>query len=107
MAFRNHPSKSINLNSGILSLLGYYTFAANPAMLSIVHTGCLARLTWPVNLRHRDWSAIIGAMLFADESWRAVQVRRGRNLEVLTIVWNSLEAVIGVIAGLVAGSIAL
>jgi len=34
-------------------------------------------------------------------------VRRGRRLEYLTIVWNSLEGLIAVAAGLLAGSIAL
>lgn len=38
---------------------------------------------------------------------RAKDVRRGRRLEYLTVGWNSLEGVIAVGAGLVAGSIAL
>jgi divalent metal cation (Fe/Co/Zn/Cd) transporter len=38
---------------------------------------------------------------------RNENVRRGRNLEYLTIGWNSLEAVIAIGAGLLAGSIAL
>ena len=37
----------------------------------------------------------------------AKQVRRGRRLAYLTIVWNSLEAIIAIVAGIVAGSIAL
>ncbi|MDQ3686651.1 MAG: cation transporter [Acidobacteriota bacterium] len=37
----------------------------------------------------------------------AANVRRGRRLEYLTIVWNSLEAVAAIGAGLFAGSIAL
>jgi divalent metal cation (Fe/Co/Zn/Cd) transporter len=41
------------------------------------------------------------------ESARAANVRRGRLLEYLTIGWNSLEAIISIIAGLIAGSIAL
>lgn len=41
------------------------------------------------------------------EAARAASVRRGRLLEYLTIGWNSLEAIISIIAGLVAGSIAL
>jgi divalent metal cation (Fe/Co/Zn/Cd) transporter len=41
------------------------------------------------------------------ESARAVQVRTGRSLELLTIGWNTLEAVIAVASGLLAGSIAL
>jgi divalent metal cation (Fe/Co/Zn/Cd) transporter len=41
------------------------------------------------------------------ESVRAAYVRRGRRLEYLTIGWNSLEALIAVGAGLVAGSVAL
>ena len=38
---------------------------------------------------------------------RAQHVRTGRNLELLTIGWNSLEAVIAVASGIIAGSIAL
>ncbi len=37
----------------------------------------------------------------------AVNVRRGRRLEYFTIVWNSLEAIAAIGAGLFAGSIAL
>jgi divalent metal cation (Fe/Co/Zn/Cd) transporter len=39
--------------------------------------------------------------------FRAENVKRGRRLEYLTIGWNSLEAIIAVGAGVVAGSIAL
>lgn len=42
-----------------------------------------------------------------EEGARAESVRRGRRLEYLTIGWNSLEAVVAVVAGLAAGSIAL
>jgi divalent metal cation (Fe/Co/Zn/Cd) transporter len=38
---------------------------------------------------------------------RSTIVRRGLRLEYLTLAWNSLEAVIAIISGLVAGSIAL
>lgn len=38
---------------------------------------------------------------------RASNVRRGRFLEYLTIGWNTLEAVVAIGAGMVAGSIAL
>lgn len=38
---------------------------------------------------------------------RRANVRRGRNLEYLTIGWNSLEAVVAVGSGVIAGSIAL
>jgi divalent metal cation (Fe/Co/Zn/Cd) transporter len=38
---------------------------------------------------------------------RSTAIRRGRRLEYLTIAWNSAEAVIALIAGLLAGSIAL
>ena len=38
---------------------------------------------------------------------RAAVVRTGRNLEIVTIGWNILEAVIAVFAGVVSGSIAL
>ena len=42
-----------------------------------------------------------------DHAERAIAVRRGRLLEYLTIVWNLLEGIISVGAGLLAGSIAL
>lgn len=38
---------------------------------------------------------------------RDVRLRRGLRLEYLTIGWNSVEAVIGILAGLAAGSVAL
>jgi divalent metal cation (Fe/Co/Zn/Cd) transporter len=38
---------------------------------------------------------------------RSALVQRGVRLEVLTVAWNSAEAIIGITAGLVAGSIAL
>jgi divalent metal cation (Fe/Co/Zn/Cd) transporter len=41
------------------------------------------------------------------ETPRAASVRRGRWLEYLTIGWNSLEGIIAIGAGLIAGSIAL
>ena len=46
-------------------------------------------------------------MLIGDEATRAAHVNRGRRLEVLTIAWNCLEAIIAIVAGLIAGSIAL
>jgi divalent metal cation (Fe/Co/Zn/Cd) transporter len=45
---------------------------------------------------------------FAREEFaRAGDVRRGRRLEYLTVVWNSLEGFVAVAAGLAAGSVAL
>ena len=41
------------------------------------------------------------------EAVRAAAIARGRSLEYLTIAWNSLEAFLAVILGLMAGSIAL
>lgn len=38
---------------------------------------------------------------------RSLAARRGRRLEYFTIAWNSLEAIASVVAGLLAGSIAL
>ncbi len=38
---------------------------------------------------------------------RATWARRGRRLEYFTIVWNTLEGIVAVFAGLVAGSISL
>lgn len=45
--------------------------------------------------------------VFSQEFIRAKHIQRGRRLEYLTIGWNSLEAVIAIGAGAVAGSIAL
>jgi divalent metal cation (Fe/Co/Zn/Cd) transporter len=44
---------------------------------------------------------------FAAAAPRAALVRRGRRLAWLTIGWNSLEAVIALVAGAIAGSVAL
>ncbi len=38
---------------------------------------------------------------------REVVVRKGRRLEYVTVLWNSLEAIVSIAAGLFAGSIAL
>jgi divalent metal cation (Fe/Co/Zn/Cd) transporter len=38
---------------------------------------------------------------------RALAIRRGCRLEYLTILWNSLEAIVSIIAGVIAGSVAL
>jgi divalent metal cation (Fe/Co/Zn/Cd) transporter len=46
----------------------------------------------------------MGAISIPD---RATFVRRGLRLEYLTLIWNSLEAAVAVIAGVMAGSIAL
>lgn len=43
----------------------------------------------------------------SSEVWRSQSLRRGRVLEYLTIIWNLLEGIISVVAGLLAGSIAL
>ena len=42
-----------------------------------------------------------------EDNLRSDHIRTGRNLELLTVGWNSLEAIIAVFAGVVAGSIAL
>ncbi len=43
----------------------------------------------------------------APEETRVVHIQAGRRIEYLTIVWTSVEAIIGIIAGLIAGSVAL
>ena len=45
--------------------------------------------------------------VLSGEKRRAEEVRRGRRLEYLTVAWNSLEGLIAVGAGLLAGSVAL
>ena len=47
------------------------------------------------------------AAVILDPAERALLVRRGLRLEYLTLAWNSLEAVIAIAAGWLAGSIAL
>ncbi|MGH9580135.1 MAG: cation transporter, partial [Terriglobales bacterium] len=47
------------------------------------------------------------AVVQAEAAERQTAVRRGVRLEIMTVGWNSLEAVIAVLAGLAAGSIAL
>lgn len=42
-----------------------------------------------------------------DKNFQIATVRRGRRLEYVTIVWNSLEGIVAIGAGVVAGSIAL
>ena len=41
------------------------------------------------------------------DSERATHIRAGRKIEYLSIAWTSLEGVVGIIAGLLAGSVAL
>jgi len=51
--------------------------------------------------------AATNATAILDPAARALLVRRGLRLEILTLAWNSLEAVIAIAAGWIAGSIAL
>ena len=51
--------------------------------------------------------AATNATAILDPAARALLVRRGLRLEILTLVWNSLEAVVAIVAGWIAGSIAL
>ncbi len=46
-------------------------------------------------------------MTYASATDRALLVRRGRRLEYLTLTWNSLEAIVALVAGIIAGSISL
>ena len=46
-------------------------------------------------------------MTYASATDRALLVRRGRRLEYLTLAWNSLEAIVALVAGIIAGSISL
>jgi len=42
-----------------------------------------------------------------DTTLRAAAARRGRRLQYLTIAWNSAECIVALVAGFLAGSIAL
>src|SRR5581483_1649433 len=56
------------------------------------------------------WQAATGIMFQMSEAvldHRSAIARRGKRLEYFTIVWNSLEGLVAVIAGAVAGSISL
>ena len=46
-------------------------------------------------------------MPYASAADRALLVRRGRRLEYLTLAWNSLEGLVAIVAGAIAGSISL
>jgi divalent metal cation (Fe/Co/Zn/Cd) transporter len=46
-------------------------------------------------------------MLEAAHTERSVAVRRGRTLEYFTIAWNSIEGLVALAAGIIAGSISL
>jgi len=46
-------------------------------------------------------------MAMIDMSERPAEVHRGRRLEYFTVVWNTLEGLVAVVAGIVAGSISL
>lgn len=49
----------------------------------------------------------MSAKVLSADADRSIALRRGRYLEILTIGWNSLEAAAAIIAGALAGSIAL
>src|SRR5258707_3838263 len=46
-------------------------------------------------------------MAMVDTSERPAEVHRGRRLEYFTVVWNTVEGLVAVVAGIVAGSISL
>ena len=48
-----------------------------------------------------------GISIFSSDPDRALSLQRGRTLQYLTIAWNSAEFVIALVAGFLAGSIAL
>lgn len=50
---------------------------------------------------------LMATEIFNPNIERKADVRRGRNLEYLTIGWNSLEAIVAIGAGILVGSIAL
>ena len=49
----------------------------------------------------------IGQTILVEDLERSLQTRAGRRVEYVSIAWTSLEAIIGVSAGIVAGSVAL
>jgi divalent metal cation (Fe/Co/Zn/Cd) transporter len=49
----------------------------------------------------------IGQTILVEDLDRTLQTRAGRRVEYVSIAWTSLEAIIGVSAGIVAGSVAL
>src|SRR5271169_3595160 len=46
-------------------------------------------------------------MTYASATDRAALVQRGRRLEYFTLAWNTIEGVVAVVAGAIAGSISL
>lgn len=49
----------------------------------------------------------MNSLSIQDDAERATFVKRGRRLEVFTVAWNSLEGLIAIASGVIAGSIAL
>jgi divalent metal cation (Fe/Co/Zn/Cd) transporter len=69
-----------------------------------------ATLTWrrPFFFRRLGWhDGIVGTVPLLNIEVRGRAVRRGRVLQYLTIGWNSVECIVALIAGFLAGSIAL
>jgi divalent metal cation (Fe/Co/Zn/Cd) transporter len=73
--------------------------------LSIIFMLRCDRIPVMLNLLTKDDVKYCELVMIAVD--RVSTARRGRNLEYFTIAWNSLEGVVAIIAGLVAGSISL
>src|SRR5438309_9819374 len=52
-------------------------------------------------------SSLVQETVMTEELDRVLQTRAGRRVEYLSITWTSLEAIIGVTVGILAGSVAL
>jgi divalent metal cation (Fe/Co/Zn/Cd) transporter len=82
------------------------TFARAAGQLPLASSGCCAKLE-AVGRPHWYPNARISAMTSLGLIDRPAVVRRGQRLTWATIAYNSLEAVLSIGAGLVAGSVAL
>jgi hypothetical protein len=51
-------------------------------------------------------SSLVHETVMTEELDRVLQTRAGRRVEYLSITWTSLEAIIGVTVGILAGSVA-
>jgi divalent metal cation (Fe/Co/Zn/Cd) transporter len=95
--------------SFMLSFGNTVTHVANRSQFNSLFTSCSlgkgAGFSGSSLIRY-NWLEDI-ALSTAEYQAQFTTVRRGRRLEYLTIAWNSLEGLIAIGAGLVAGSIAL
>src|SRR2546422_9646084 len=85
-------------------VIAWVVSTARTALFAVVNRAAEYRASCiPVyNETGTDMSASAIDLISSTTAKRVAALRRGRQLEYFTIVWNSLEAVIALVAGLVA-----